>query len=227
MWRLPQSSCLKINGVRRGTTKSERTADQTLSNKNTCTPTAARASPPPARELAKPGRSLGSRLLPAGLGRARGGPSRVGAPAPRRPGTKGRPAPARHARPEPRWAPDSPRRMNSTARTPGKSPARTPRGVQVGDRRTRSPPSRGPRGPGVQPSEGQKGGAPDCGTRGAEGEEEAGPPHVRRRSSGGDAPSGSGRRGESAGGPGEPPWKRAAAAPVAHSPASRNHPLPW
>lgn len=130
MWRPPQSSCLKINGVRRGTTKSERTAEPTLSNKNTCTPTAARASPPPARELAKPGRSLGSRRLPAGLGRARGGgPSRVGAPAPRRPGTKGRPD-TREAR-APRAATDTrlPRRMNSTARTPGKSPARTPRGA--------------------------------------------------------------------------------------------------
>lgn len=164
-----------------------------------------------------------------GLGRARGGPSGARAPAPRRSGTKGRPD-TRGAR-APRAATGT--RLPEANEFYSPDPMKEPRPDSSRCSGGRSPHSIGAlsraqvtQGPALRRAERGRPGLrnPGRGRRRGSGATTRPPSLLERRGSLRLREEGRERAG---GSPGEPPWKREAAAPVAHSPASRNHPLPW
>lgn len=133
MWWLPQLSCFKINEVRRETNKS---AYPTPSNKTTCTPAVAEASPPPASRHSR------------GAAFARG--ARGGLSGTRAPPDTGR----RDTRPEPRRAPDSLKGINSTTLNSITEPRPgSPRRSGCDNRTREVVPSSGPRWPRLRPTE--------------------------------------------------------------------------
>lgn len=186
MWWLPQLSCFKINEVRRETNKS---AYPTPSNKTTCTPAVAEASPPPASRHSR------------GAAFARG--ARGGLSGTRAPPDTGR----RDTRPEPRRAPDSLKGINSTTLNSITEPRRAPRRAQGAiTAPERWCPLPGPGDPDSDPPSGRKGAHRlQNPARGGEGEEEAGPPHSSPGASAGVAPSRLTAEGTETQGPRPPP----------------------